>query len=83
MSELFGTDGVRGIPGQYPLIPETLRLTHFGDSSPGTPVNLEVDMMGRYVVEYLKGRLAEGKTEPAVTREHLARHGFAGKEGAR
>jgi len=65
------------------LIPETLRLTHFGDSSPGTPVNLEVDMMGRYVVEYLKGRLAEGKTEPAVTREHLARHGFAGKEGAR
>ena len=65
------------------LIPETLRLTHFGDISPGTPVNLEVDMMGRYVVEYLKGRRAGGRTEPAVTREHLARHGFARKEGAR
>jgi riboflavin synthase len=65
------------------LIPETLRLTHFGDAAPGTPVNLEVDMMGRYVVEYLKGRRIEGRVEPAVTREHLARHGFAGGEGSR
>ena len=65
------------------LIPETLRMTHLGDCSAGTPVNLEVDMMGRYVVEYLKRRLAEGPTGPAVTREHLDRHGFAGKEGSR
>ena len=64
------------------LIPETLRMTHLGDCSAGTPVNLEVDMMGRYVVEYLKRRL-EGPTGPAVTRELLGRHGFAGKEGSR
>jgi len=65
------------------LIPETLRVTHLGDCSAGTPVNLEVDMMGRYVVEYLKRRLAEGLTGSAVTRELLHRHGFAGKEGSR
>jgi riboflavin synthase len=73
--------GERGF--EVALIPETLRITHFGDCSPGTPVNLEVDMMGRYVVEYLKGRPAGGRTGPAVTREHLARHGFAGRDGSR
>jgi riboflavin synthase len=65
------------------LIPETLRVTGFGGCAPGTPVNLEVDMMGRYVVEYLKARQAPERTEPPVTREHLARHGFEGKEGSR
>jgi riboflavin synthase len=65
------------------LIPETLEITRLGDYAPGTPVNLEVDMMGRYVVEYLRGRLAGDRPGPAVTREHLVRHGFARKEGAR
>jgi riboflavin synthase len=65
------------------LIPETLRLTRFGDCAPGTPVNLEVDMMGRYVVEYLRGRLSGDRADPPVTREHLARHGFEGKEDLR
>jgi riboflavin synthase len=65
------------------LIPETLQVTRLGDYAPGAPVNLEVDMMGRYVVEYLRGRLAQGRTDPAVTREHLARHGFERKEGSR
>ena len=64
-------------------IPETLRITRLGDYAPGTPVNLEVDMMGRYVVEYLRRRQAEDRIDPAVTREHLVRHGFTGKEGSR
>jgi riboflavin synthase len=58
------------------LIPETLLVTGLGACRPGTPVNLEVDMLGRFVVEYLKGRQMD---RPAlVTREHLARHGFEG-----
>ena len=65
------------------LIPETLDVTHLGAYAPGTAVNLEVDMMARYVVEYLKSHVAGGRAAPAVTREHLARHGFAGKEGSR
>jgi riboflavin synthase len=31
------------------LIPETLRQTNLGDAAPGTPVNLEVDIVAKYV----------------------------------
>ncbi len=53
------------------------------DYAPGMPVNLEVDVMGRYVIERLKGRREEGAHEAIVTREYLARHGFGGRGGAR
>ncbi len=65
------------------LIPETIEVTRLGDYAPGTAVNLEVDMMARYVVEYLRNHVAGGRAAPAVTREHLARHGFERKEGSR
>ncbi|HEV8702468.1 MAG TPA: riboflavin synthase [Candidatus Polarisedimenticolia bacterium] len=64
------------------LIPETLAVTRLGEYAAGTPVNLEVDMMGRYVVEYLKGRQPAGRPHPAVTREHLVRHGFMREDQA-
>jgi riboflavin synthase len=58
------------------LIPETLRVTRLSECAPGTPVNLEADMFGRYVVESMNaGRRAA--PPPAVTREFLIRHGFA------
>ena len=59
------------------LIPETLALTRLDEYRSGTPVNLEVDMLGRFVVEYLRSR--ESDTPALVTREHLARHGFGGR----
>jgi riboflavin synthase len=37
------------------LIPETLRRTNLGDARPGTPVNLEVDILAKYV-EKIVGR---------------------------
>ena len=59
------------------LIPETLRVTRAGGYRPGTPVNLEVDMLGRYVVEMFRTtRRPAGR--PALTRALLARHGFVG-----
>ena len=61
------------------LIPETLRATRLGAWGPGSPVNLEVDMLGRYVIELFRERQAESAAVPVVTREHLARHGFAGR----
>jgi len=64
------------------LVPETLAVTHLRDRAAGTPVNLEVDMMGRYVVEYLKERRPGGRSQPAVTREHLVRHGFMREDQA-
>jgi riboflavin synthase len=60
------------------LIPETLATTRLSEYAPGTRVNLEVDMLGRYVIEYLKGLGV--KRARAVTREHLARHGFGKME---
>ncbi len=71
-----------GLLFEVALIPETLAITRLREYAPGTPVNLEVDMMGRYVVEYLKGRQAPGRPDPAVTREHLVRHGFIREEQA-
>jgi riboflavin synthase len=65
------------------LIPETLEVTRLGDYAPGTPVNLEVDTVGRYVVEYLRTRVAGDIQDRSVTREDLSRHGFTGKEGRR
>jgi riboflavin synthase len=58
------------------LIPETLAVTTLGSWAPGTPVNLEVDMIGRFVVEYLRTRQGEESPAVLVTRQHLARHGF-------
>jgi len=64
------------------LIPETLSRTGLGEAGAGRAVNLEMDMMGRYVVEYLRGR--ERSDAPAlVTREHLSRHGFGGRSDER
>ena len=56
------------------LVPETLSVTHLSEYRPGTRVNLEVDVLGRYVIEYLKHR--EADSPPLVTRGHLAGHGF-------
>jgi riboflavin synthase len=53
------------------LIPETLEVTGMSDYRPGSRVNLEVDVLGRYVVEYMKRR----RLEPAagVSRDLLDR----------
>ena len=64
------------------LIPETMRATRARAYRPGEPVNLEVDMMGRYVVESVRRRRGHDPAAP-VTREHLTRHGFGGREGTR
>ena len=71
------------VEGGKRYLNQTLEVTRLGDYAPGTAVNLEVDMMARYVVEYLRGHVGGGRAAPAVTREHLARHGFERKEGSR
>lgn len=38
------------------LIPHTLEVTHFGWLQPGDRVNLEADMLGKYVEKLLAGR---------------------------
>jgi riboflavin synthase len=44
------------------LIPETLQRTTLGFRRPGDPVNLEVDVIGKYVARQLQLRSPEGTT---------------------
>ena len=37
------------------LIPETLRATTLGEKTKGTPVNVEVDLIARYIAALMKG----------------------------
>lgn len=41
---------------QVALIPHTMQVTNFNTLAPGARVNLEGDMLGRFVVDYLRRR---------------------------
>ena len=45
------------------LIPHTLTNTHMGTYRLGTPVNLEVDLVARYVERLLEGR---SESDPVI-----------------
>lgn len=57
------------------IIPHTAAQTVLGRRKAGDMVNLETDIIGKYV-EKLMGREPELKTQSAITREFLTRHGF-------
>jgi|APIni6443716594_1056825.scaffolds.fasta_scaffold60105_2 riboflavin synthase len=54
-------------------IPETLRSTTMASWKPGTRLNVETDLVGRYVLSYLKRR---GGNPGALTMEQLLEKGF-------
>lgn len=60
------------------LIPVTLEETALRDRRPGTPVNLEFDIIGRYVARMLemRGDLPSSETESGITLEKLREAGF-------
>lgn len=60
------------------LIPETLRVTTLGARRAGDAVNLEADLIGRYVAAAVAARTPARAT--AITREFLAQHGFVPEE---
>jgi riboflavin synthase len=59
------------------LIPETLARTTLGTLRPGDELNIETDMIGKYVVRYL-ARAGNGPagTDGGLTIEHLTDSGF-------
>jgi riboflavin synthase len=59
------------------IIPHTADQTTLLDKKIGDPVNLETDLIGKYVVHFLR-RSRDEKTggESRITAEFLARHGF-------
>ncbi|MEX0756214.1 MAG: riboflavin synthase [Actinomycetota bacterium] len=45
------------------LIPHTLAATTFGSAGPGTPVNVEVDVIAKYVARYVGVQQDDGDTD--------------------
>jgi len=56
------------------IIPHTAQITTLGFKKPGDTVNLESDIIGRYVEKLLKK--SGGRSKAALTPEFLAEHGF-------
>ncbi|MDM5197657.1 riboflavin synthase [Fictibacillus enclensis] len=57
------------------LIPHTVSHTVLGDKAKGDSVNVECDMLGKYVEKFITGKKEE-KQKSAITLEYLAEHGF-------
>lgn len=68
-------NAVAGATFELNIVPHTLAQTTLGDLRPGQPVNLEVDVIARYLERLLLGDDAASPST-GLTREFLARHGF-------
>jgi riboflavin synthase len=54
------------------IIPHTVELTNLGSLKPGDPVNLEADVIAKYVEKMMKGEPAQS----SITVEELVSQGF-------
>ena len=60
------------------IVPHTMSMTTLADARPGDPVNLEVDVIARYLERLLA---ADGTTRNGIDRAALARMGFLDEGG--
>ena len=65
---------IDGIEVQAAIIPLTAEVTNLRSLKPGDPVNLEVDVIAKYVEKMLVGRQTEAVS--SITLEKLVRAGF-------
>jgi riboflavin synthase len=72
-------NAVRGPRFELNIIPQTLQETTIRGYGPGTRVNVEVDLIARYVERLLLSPAPTGGE--GLTRELLARHGFVPGDG--
>ena len=63
---------IEGTAVTVAIIPHTAEMTNLRSLNPGDPVNLEVDMIAKYVEKMMKGESANS----AVTLERLVEQGF-------
>lgn len=61
---------------QISAIPHTVAVTALQDRRPGDPVNLETDIIGKYVEKLLLTPKAEEKPASGITKDFLAQYGF-------
>ncbi len=58
------------------IIPHTLSVTTLGELKQGDKVNVEVDIIGKYVEKLLAGNAAPGGAKSNISSSFLAEHGF-------
>ena len=58
------------------VIPHTAAVTILGGKGPGDVVNLETDIIGKYVEKLLRPRDAQAAPAGGLTLEFLAQNGF-------
>ncbi|WP_455203847.1 riboflavin synthase [Kaarinaea lacus] len=78
----IGVDGisltvnkVSGVDFELNIVPHTLQETTMGDFHAGRKVNLEVDIIARYLERLLLGEKA-AETESTLSADFLQQHGF-------
>ena len=70
-------NAVRGAEFELNIVPHTLRHTTMDGFRPGQQVNLEVDIIARYLERLLLGeRAAETDGPMGIDEAFLAQHGF-------
>jgi riboflavin synthase len=73
-------NAVHGARFELNIIPQTLRETVFGSYRPGSRVNLEVDLIARYLERLMQGDAAALPASGGLSMEMLQVHGFLGGE---
>ena len=71
-------NAVDGAQFNLNIVPHTLQATTLGEAWPGIRVNLEVDIIARYLERLLLGESA-GDAHAPITHAFLAEHGFLDK----
>jgi len=70
-------NAVDGAEFELNIIPQTMAETSFSSYHPGSRVNLEVDLLARYLERLMLGDAAAEPGAQGVTLELLARQGYA------
>jgi riboflavin synthase len=63
---------IEGTKVTVAIIPHTVKMTNLKSLKPGDPINLEIDMVAKYVEKMMKGESANS----SLTVERLVREGF-------
>lgn len=69
-------NAVNGAEFELTIVPHTLAQTIMVDYRPGRQVNLEVDLLARYLERLLLGDKAAEPSAPGLTESFLAEHGY-------
>ena len=69
-------NAVHGDGFEVNIVPHTLQVTTLGTLQAGARVNIEVDIIARYLERLLLGDAAADAKDSGITAEFLAEHGF-------